>query len=484
MANREKTPHDDRGAGAPSAGRESAAAPTRVSGAGFERDVIVRLLANIGSRKEVEQYLRHYASVDAPKFAVVKVSGALVDRSLDALASSMSFLQRVGLVPIVVHGGNVQLDRALAQAGVDAPVVKGLRKMTPAALEIARRVLHETNLRLVEALEGMGARARPFTSGVVDAKKVESAELGLIGQVAGVREAGVAQTARAGVLPIVAPLGETSKGQILVVHADAVARAIALALKPHKVVFLNEAGGLVDESGLVRSAVNLAEDYAELSHDAALDPESRRRLVEIEALLSELPPTSSVSITSPEHLAKELFTHGGHGTFVRRGERVVRHEGWSTIDEQRLRALLEECFGRRLDERYFSSKLPYRVYLAESYRATAVLTMEHGVPYLDKFAVTSEAQGEGIGGSIWQRLRRENEKLFWRSRANNGVNGWYAQKADGLYKTDKWWVFWCGMSDFSEIQRSVERALSMPATFHDAPPTPLPTAGSTEARAS
>ncbi|HVJ88358.1 MAG TPA: acetylglutamate kinase [Labilithrix sp.] len=436
------------------------------------QDVIVRLLTNIGSRKEVEQYLRHYASVDAPKFAVVKVSGALVDRSLDALASSMSFLQRVGLVPIVVHGGNVQLDRALAQAGVDAPVVKGLRKMTPAALEIARRVLHDTNLRLVEALENLETRARPFTSGVVDAKKLESPDLGLIGEVTAVRESAIAQTARSGVLPIVAPLGETPKGQILVVHADALARAIALALKPHKVVFLNETGGLMDGSGLVRSAVNLAEDYDILRSDATLEPESLRKLTEIHALLSELPPTSSVSITSPEHLAKELFTHGGHGTLVRRGEKVVRHDAWSSIDTARLRAVLEVCFGRRLDERYFEEKAPYRIYLAESYRATAILTMEHGVPYLDKFAVTNEAQGEGIGGSIWARMRRETPKLFWRSRANNPVNAWYAQKADGLYKTSKWWVFWTGMNDFSEIQRSVECALQMPATFYDAPTSP------------
>ncbi|MDF2695068.1 MAG: Acetylglutamate kinase [Labilithrix sp.] len=441
------------------------------------QDVIVRLLTNIGSRKEVEQYLKHYASVDAPKFAVVKVSGAIIDRSLDALASSMTFLQRVGLVPIVVHGGNVQLDRALAQAGVDAPVVKGLRKMTPAALEIARRVLHDTNLRLVEALEALGTRARPFTSGVVEAKKFETPDLGLIGSITAVREAAIEQTARTGVLPIVAPLGETPKGQILVVHADAVARAIALALKPHKVVFLNEVGGLVDGSGVVRSAVNLCEDYAELSQDAALDAESQRKLIEINALLSELPPTSSVSITSPEHLAKELFTHGGQGTLVRRGEKVLLHQAWGTIDDARLRALLEECFGRKLDERYFEEKAPYRVYLAESYRATAILTMEHGVPYLDKFAVTNEAQGEGIGGSIWQRMRRETPKMFWRSRANNPVNGWYAQKADGLYKTKKWWVFWTGMNDFTEIQRSVERALEMPATFYDAPSSvPLPAA--------
>ncbi len=91
------------------------------------------------------------------------------------------------------------------------------------------------------------------------------------------------------------------------------------------------------------------------------------------------------------------------------------------------------------------------------------------MPYLDKFAVTNEAQGEGIGGSIWQRLRKENPKMFWRARPSNPVNAWYAQNADGLYKTSTWWVFWCGMSEFPEIQASVERALGMAATFHDTP---------------
>ena len=437
------------------------------------QDVIARLLTNIGSRKEVEQYLRNYASIGAPKFAVVKASGAIIDGNLDALASSLSFLQRVGLVPIVVHGGNVQLDRALAQAGIDAPVVRGLRKMTPVALEVARRVLHETNLRLVEAIERLGTRVRPFTSGVLEVRRIETPDLGLVGEITAVREGAIAQAAQAGILPIVAPLGETAKGQILLVHADAVARALALALKPHKVVYLNEAGGLTDERGLIRSAVNLAEDYEELVADPTMDAESRRKLIEINALLQQLPPTSSVSVTSPDHLAKELFTHRGEGTLVRRGEKVSRHEGWSVIDTPRMRGLLEECFGRALDDGYFLEKEPYRVYLAESYRATAILTLEDGAPYLDKFAVTTEAQGEGIGGSIWQRMRKENPKLFWRSRAANPINAWYAQNADGLYKTDKWWVFWCGMSAFPEIQRSVERALAMPATFHDRPSVPV-----------
>jgi acetylglutamate kinase len=189
-------------------------------------------------------------------------------------------------------------------------------------------------------------------------------------------------------------------------------------------------------------------------------------------MLDELPPTSSVSVTSPENLAKELFTHRGAGTLVRRGERVRAYTSFKDVDAGRLRALLETCFGRALHPEYFEKKQPLVIYLADSYRATAIVTLEHGVPYLDKFAVTTEAQGEGIGGSIWKRLLREHPKLFWRARAQNPVNGWYAENAGGLYKTEKWWVFWCGMTDFSEIRRSVEHALSMPATLEDPRPEP------------
>lgn len=431
------------------------------------QDVIVKLLANIGSRKEVDQYLRHYASVDAPKFAVVKVSGGVIDAALDDLVSSLSFLQRVGLVPIVVHGGGAQVDRALAEAGIDSPRIGGRRVMTPDVLTIARRALHETNRQVVESLEALGTRTRPFTSGVFEVEAADDPGLGLTGSVTHVADAGLISSARAGALAVVTPLGETKGGQIVVLEADQAARELALALRPHKVVFLNERGGLHDGSGTLLSAVNLCEDWDALAADPSLPQETSRKLAAIASMLDELPATSSVSITSPDHLAKELFTHRGAGTLVRRGERVHVHTQFGSLDRDRLRALLEECFGRRLHAGYFESKAPYRIYLSESYRATAILTLEDGVPYLDKFAVTTEAQGEGIGGSLWNRLRKENPQLFWRSRAENPINGWYAQNADGLYKAGPWWVFWCGLSDFEAIRRCVERGLAMPATLKD-----------------
>lgn len=435
------------------------------------QDIIVRLLGNIGSRKEVEQYLRYYASVDAPKFAVIKVSGSVIAESLDMLASSLSFLANVGLVPIVVHGAGAQIERALAEANIDAPLFgDGLWRMTPEVLEVARKTLLATGASIVDALESLGTRARPFTSGVLEVTTTNDETRGLSANVVRVADGPLVSVARSGMIPVISPFGETTGGQIAIVHADIVAREVALALRPHKIVFLSSRAGLVDEDGRLLYAVNLAEDYDSVLADGGLTEASRHELTQIKALLGDLPPSTSVSITSPDHLARELFTHRGAGTLVRRGERVRVEENFEAVDIPRLKALLEQCFKRRLKKDYFTRKKPFRVYLAESYRATAILTHEEGVPYLDKFAVTPEAQGEGIGGSIWQRMLREVPKLFWRARATNPVNAWYAQQADGLYKTDEWWVFWCGMTNFTEIEACVKRALAMPATLKGSSP--------------
>jgi bifunctional N-acetylglutamate synthase/kinase len=437
---------------------------------GSTQDVIVRLLRNLGSRKEVEQYLKQYAAVDQQKFAVIKVGGAILDEDLEALATSLVFLNQVGLYPIVIHGAGPQLDRALAQAGIPTERVNGLRVTTPRILEVARRVFLRENLRLVEALEEMGTRTRPITAGVFEASLLDEERLGLVGKIERVHVDAVRSSLRAGHLPILACLGETPGGQIVNINADVAARELALATQPFKMIFLTSTGGLLDEHGRIISAINLEEDFAGLMAQPSLNGGMRLKLQEIKLLLDGLPPTSSVSITSPDHLAKELFTHTGSGTLVRRGERILRHDTLDGIDRGRLRDLLEACFQRKLDEHYFDKKPFYRIYLSDSYRATAILTLDPGgraplTPYLDKFAVTSEAQGVGIGGSLWTRMKNENPKLFWRARNGNEINPWYFQQAEGSYRNENWTVFWYGLSSFDDIRACIDHALSLPTTL-------------------
>jgi len=176
-----------------------------------------------------------------------------------------------------------------------------------------------------------------------------------------------------------------------------------------------------------------------------------------------------VALTSPFELPKELFTHRGSGTLVRKGEKVLLFENsLEGVDLPRLKGLLETCFQRPLIEGYFEKKDFFRIYVTESYRATAVITHEGDIPYLDKFAVTLKAQGEGVGGTLWERVRRDNPKMFWRSRvANRQINPWYFSKSDGSLRDKSWVVFWYGLDSFEEVQTCIQRAFAMPASLQN-----------------
>ncbi|MGO4779971.1 hypothetical protein AB4084_31310, partial [Lysobacter sp. 2RAB21] len=126
------------------------------------------------------------------------------------------------------------------------------------------------------------------------------------------------------------------------------------------------------------------------------------KIEQIKDLLDKLPLTSSVSITKPAELAKELFTHKGSGTLVRRGERVQQAQSWDQLDLVRLRSLIESAFGRKLVDDYFERTTLKQAYVSENYRAAVILIEAEGRTYLDKFAVLDDAQGEGLGRAVWQ----------------------------------------------------------------------------------
>lgn len=94
------------------------------------QDTITRLLYSIGTKREVERYLRIFSSSSdssqPAKFAVIKIGGAVLDQ-LDELALSLSFLYRVGLYPVVLHGAGPQLNNIIESAGIIPDYIDGIR---------------------------------------------------------------------------------------------------------------------------------------------------------------------------------------------------------------------------------------------------------------------------------------------------------------------------------------------------------------------
>ena len=429
------------------------------------RAAIVRLLSNMRDGKEIREYLNRFSQLDQERFAVVKVGGAIIEDDLDALAGALAFLQSVGLAPIVVHGGGPQLNAALEAAGFPEQRRDGLRITPDAAIGIVRDTLTATNLKLVQAIRDQGGRAAAIPSGVFEAELIDEAGLGRVGEPTRVRLELVAAAARAGQAPILGCLGDTADGKLVNVNADSAVRALVHALQPYKIVFLTGTGALLDARGEPISAINLATDQDELFAADWVTGGMRLKLQEIKRLLDDLPLTSSVSITRPDELAKELFTHAGAGTLVRRGERMLDIQSLDDLDQARAGHLIARSFGRAPVPGYFDTLVFDRAFVTENYRAAAITARLGDVVYLDKFAVLDEARGEGLGGAVWKRLVAYAPKFYWRSRSDNPINDFYFNVCHGAVKRGRWVVFQRGETDLSRLPGMVETIAELPPTL-------------------
>jgi acetylglutamate kinase len=431
------------------------------------RSVVKQVLSQLGNSREARYYLKQY-SEDALHFAVIKVGGALIGNQADSLASALAFLRNLGLMPIVLHGAGPQLDEALQAAAVKTVKQGGLRVTTPEVLEVARPVIYRANRRIVGALGKQGVRAHGIQHGVFECEFLDRDALGLVGDIRRVDLEAIRHAVEQGSLPVVACMGESRTGQVMNINADYAARELIWAVEPHKIIFLTETGGLLDESGRIISAISLRTDYRYLIEQPWVHSGMKLKLEQIEQILAKMPDSASVSITSVENLATELFTHRGAGTLIRQGERIVELDTFDAAAKERARALLETSFGRRLRADYFDHLQLKCVLASESFGAMAiVLEGVEGIPYLDKFAVTPEAQGAGLGAAVWQTLVHRFPQLYWRSKAKNPVTRWYFEQADSSFTEGAWVAFGKGLRDFDRIRRCKTDCLARPESWQE-----------------
>ena len=425
------------------------------------RQIVHELLAQLGSSREAQQYLKEFSGANQARFAVVKVGGGILRDHMDELTSALAFLHRLGLIPVVLHGAGPQLDQALSDAGIETERRDGLRVTSEAVMSVARPLMYKENLRLVEALEEKGIRARGIQHGVFQCSYLDQETLGLVGEVEKDELNAIESAVRSGAVPVLTCLGESPSGQVLNINADIATRELVWELRPHKVIFLSPTGGILDREDRIISAVSLTNDYEALMQQKWVHSGMRLKLQQINEMLQRLPDDTSVSITSAAHLTRELFTYRGAGTLVRKGESINVFENPDAETLIAVKQLVEQSFNRTLREDWFEHLNEPLVLLSETGRAAAVVIRGvDGLPYLDKFIVTSEAQGEGLGAAIWQVVRARYPALYWRSRNTNPVTPWYFQQADSSNRSDGWVVFTIGIEDAGLRERCVIDSLA------------------------
>ena len=432
------------------------------------RATVIELLGQLGSSREARQYLKQFSRVDQTRFAVVKVGGAVLRDDIDALASALAFLHQLGLTPIVLHGAGPQLDEAMREAGLTVEKHDGLRVTTEAVMAVVRPIIYEANTRLIDALESRGVKARGVLHGVFKSHLADPDHLGLVGEVDEVVLEPLSAAIRAGALPVLACLGESPSGQMMNINADMAAQELVWAVAPHKVIFLTETGGLLGPDGGIISAINLSADFDRLMQSDWVHSGMALKLKTIATMLERLPSDTSVSITSAPKLTRELFTHTGAGTLIRRGEMIEWHTALDGERQQAVEGLFEASFQRRLREDWLAERVVRGWLVAESDRAAALICEGvDGVAYLDKIVVTPEAQGEGLGAALWSALRERFEAMYWRSRINNPINGWYFQQCEMSMRREGWVVFGVGVDSGACFDKWVTDAQQRSAGWID-----------------
>ncbi|KAE8763251.1 acetylglutamate kinase [Georgenia thermotolerans] len=262
---------------------------------------------------------------------VIKYGGhAMVYPELQrAFAQDVLFLHRVGLKPVVVHGGGPQISRMLGRLGMRCEFRGGLRVTTPEVMDVVRMVLTgQVQRELVGLLNAQVAHAVGISGedgGLLRARRRcavvegEEVDVGLVGDVVAVNPQAVEDLLAADRIPVISTVAPdvADPGHVLNVNADTAAAALAVALGARKLVVLTDVEGLYarwpDRSSLLRQ-VSVSELTALLPRlEAGMRPKMEACL---RAVGGGVPQAHVIDGRLAHSMLLEIFTAGHMGTMV------------------------------------------------------------------------------------------------------------------------------------------------------------------------
>ena len=387
----------------------------------MDPDIIHRFLESVGQKADVDLYLKLFRAQRKESFAILAAGAQIVKSALDPVHFDLRILAGLGLYPVVLVGL------------LDA------------------RDADKQSQRILEWLLEDEVPAKVIGSGMDLPQEIQTS---------------VRQTLEENTIPIVSL--DAAK-ELAIDDRFRLLKTLAASLESRKVIFLSTSSGIEREGAARISLVNLSADYERLLTTSDLPRRHASLLRHVKILLEQLPQRMSVAVVNPLQLLRELFTVSGAGTMIRKGSRIEKCSGLEKVDRGRLTELLESAFGRALvpgamEDGGLVVTQAEHVYLEENYLGAALLGNTDIAPYLSKFAVNRQAQGEGIGGEIWSMLTRDFPVFFWRARPSNPIVPFYAKQCDGLVRLPEWHVFWRGLAP-EKIQPAIEYALALPRAF-------------------
>ncbi len=262
---------------------------------------------------------------------VVKLGGSIMEHEdgYSRIMQDIAFMECVGLLPVVVHGGGKAISRSMKAANIAPNFVHGLRVTDDATTRVVEQVLnHEVNPRLVEIIQRFHGKARGIHGEDIlrvdkltgeDPKTNTPFDWGYVGKINQVDIEPILAYLRSDIVPVITPLGRGADGHLYNINADDAATAIACALNARKLVFLTDVPGLLldpeDKASLI-SSLHLGEVNELIKRGVITGGMLPKIKGMMGAVQSGIKKVHIIDASMPHSLLLELFTNEGVGTEI------------------------------------------------------------------------------------------------------------------------------------------------------------------------
>jgi len=289
------------------------------------------LLAKAETLTEALPYMQRYAG----ETFVIKYGGHAMGNAEAAhdFAEDIVLLKAVGINPIVVHGGGPQIGAMLKASGIESRFVDGLRVTDAETAKIAEMVLSGAiNKEIVSWIGKAGGRAVGISGKdgrLVVAEKVrrthinpdsnveEEVDLGFVGEPADVDRRVIDTISKAGMIPVIAPIGVGEDGNTYNINADTMAGAIAIAMGAARFFLLTDVEGVLDKNKQLMTDLSPSQIDA-LQADGTISGGMIPKLETcVDAVEGGVEAAVILDGRVPHAMLIEIFTKRGAGTLIR-----------------------------------------------------------------------------------------------------------------------------------------------------------------------
>ena len=264
---------------------------------------------------EALPYIRKFNN----KVVVIKYGGNAMENKIlqKNFARDLVLMKTVGIHPILIHGGGPQIDFELIKNNIKF----GIRKTTLEMIKIVQKVLdNKINKDISDLIQFWGGKTIRLVgkkNSPIKAIKDSKKNLGEVGLVKSIDKKKIMTPLKAGKIPVISPIGWTSKDEPMNINGDFAACAVAASLKAEKIILLTDISGVRGLEGKKISTMSLKEAKRVLKNKKNIKGGMYPKLTgAIDCLEKGVKNAHIVDGRVPHSVLIELLTDKGVGTWI------------------------------------------------------------------------------------------------------------------------------------------------------------------------